>query len=354
MRKFALSNIRYVVAVMAGKGGVGKSSLCVALSQTLKRRGYAIGALDLDIYGPSFGRMLPEEHSFRQGEGDSLIPGSSQGIKVFSFGYGRGGAEVAAVRAPIVNGIVRDMLMQIEWGELDYLFVDCPPGTGDILLTLMQEKTLSGVVLVSTPQEVALVDVKKSMQLCQNMGVPILGIIENMAYFQDPISGCRYEVFGEGKVQEFAATQDIPFLGQIPIDREFCLCLDKGEDYMSLYPNSVVTTLLQEIGDSIREKLFKEEIFIEKISRVEEYSFSVEWSDGQVDHFSFYELQQACPCQRCVAQETKSDKEVRALKIEKVGRYALRILFTSGCSMGMFTLPFLREFSKKSVEERIR
>lgn len=253
-----LSKIRYVIAVAAGKGGVGKSSMSVGLALCLKAAGYDVGVLDADIYGPSLGKMMPLEVSISKDEitGD-LYPGEFQGVKALSLSHLKIDGEAMIVRAPIANGIILQCIQDACWGELDYLIVDFPPGTGDIQLTLMQEMAFSAAVLVTTPQEISLIDVKKAAQMFHLMGVPIIGVIENMAYFQDPGSQKKHRLFGEGGGKKLADFFGVPFLGEVPLDPSLCSCGDLGLNFIQSFPEAPAVEKFHEIASSIRDSLFE-------------------------------------------------------------------------------------------------
>lgn len=178
-----LNRSKIILGLAAGKGGVGKSTATVNLGLALVKLGYSVGLLDADIYGPSLCKMLPIEELPKQNELDPerIIPGSSLGLKVISMAHFR--ADAAVVRAPIANGFITQFLQLVDWDPLDFLLIDFPPGTGDIQLTLMQQGALSGAVIVTTPQEVALIDVFKTIRMFEQLSVPIIGVIENMSFF---------------------------------------------------------------------------------------------------------------------------------------------------------------------------
>lgn len=250
-----LSQIRTVIAVAAGKGGVGKSSVAVNIALTLQKSGYQVGVLDADMYGPSLGVMMPLEEPIRADleSEDHLIPGVFKGIKAISLAYLRPSNQVMAVRAPVVNGLIAQCVEKVIWGELDYLIVDFPPGTGDIQLTLMQIIPFSGAVLVTTPQEVAIVDVQKAAHMFQQMGVPVVGVLENMSYFEDPITGDKHLLFGEGGGRKIEETFGIPLLGQVPIDPEVSRCSDLG---IELTQGSLAAQKFQEITKELQGIFF--------------------------------------------------------------------------------------------------
>lgn len=223
-----ISQIKHVIAIAAGKGGVGKSLMTINLALALSKLGYKVGILDADLYGPSVRQMLPEDRLPSQ-NGKKIVPALCHGIRMISLAYFRRTHEAAAVRAPIANGLISQFIHQVEWGELDYLLIDFPPGTGDIQLTLTQQANLSGAIMVTTPQEVAILDVRKAMNLFDQVKVPIIGLIENMSYYFHQKTKEHIYLFGKGGGELLAQEWGIPLLGSIPIDPLLCLCADKGE-----------------------------------------------------------------------------------------------------------------------------
>lgn len=219
--------VKNTVAIAAGKGGVGKSTVTVNLALALRLKGYAVGVLDADIYGPSVRKMLPEEEMPQQ-KGEALYPAICQGIAMMSMAYFRKEHEAAAVRGPIAAGIISQFIKNVQWGGLDFLLIDFPPGTGDIQLTLSQQANLSGAILVTTPQEVSLNDVRKASHLFLQVNVPIFGVIENMSYYSHPSSNEVVYLFGKGGGERLAQELGTPFLGGIPVDPEISRCGDAG------------------------------------------------------------------------------------------------------------------------------
>lgn len=239
-----LNLIKYVIAIAAGKGGVGKSSITVNLALGLKKMGYRVGVMDIDIYGPSIRRMLPEDEMPRQ-SGDRIIPATCLGIKMISMAYFRKDGEAAVVRAPIANNLVQQFIKMVDWGELDFLLVDFPPGTGDVQLTLSQHANLTGAIMVTTPQEVALMDVRKAIHLFDQVKVPILGIVENMSYFIDQQTKEPIYIFGQGGGERLAKEMGVPLLARIPIDPQLCRCGDEGKSLFELDPSAESETARQ-------------------------------------------------------------------------------------------------------------
>jgi len=251
VNKGSLDQVRYVLAVAAGKGGVGKSTVAVNLALFLQKSGYQVGIFDADIYGPSLGVMMPLEGPMQVGE--EIIPGQFHGVQAFSLAYAS--CEGRFVRAPVANGLILQCLDSIQWKELDYLIVDFPPGTGDIQLTLMQNLSFAGAVLVTTPQEVAVQDVRKAAHMFFRMGIPVVGVIENMSYFEDPIAGTKTRVFGEGGGMKIAAEFGIPLLGQIPISQDISRLGDLGFSWVSGGVQQEIQ-LFEDIVQTIRDTLF--------------------------------------------------------------------------------------------------
>ena len=217
-----------VIAIAAGKGGVGKSSVTVNLALALHKRGFKVGVMDTDIYGPSIRKMLPEDQLPMQ-RGDTIIPALCQGIRMISMAYFRKDNEAVVVRAPIANGLVTQFIRNVSWGDLDYLLIDFPPGTGDIQLTLSQQANLTGAIMVTTPQEVAVMDVRKAMHLFEQVKVPIIGIVENMSYYYHKKTDEMVYLFGKGGGGRLARASGVPFLGSIPIDPQLCQSGDSGD-----------------------------------------------------------------------------------------------------------------------------
>lgn len=251
-----LLNVRHVIAVAAGKGGVGKSMIAVNLAHYFSSKGFKVGLLDADLYGPSLKKMLPEESLPLQHLEikERIIPAVSHGIKLISMAYFLGENDPASVRAPIANGIIKQFIHLVDWNELDYLIIDFPPGTGDIQLTLIQEGALSGAVIVTTPQEIALLDVARAAAMFTQMQVPIIGLIENMSYFtaNDQI---RYYPLGQGGGERFAGVNGIYFLGSVPLDPLIGRCCDEGKSIFKIDSDPIACSSLCHIAENVKEQL---------------------------------------------------------------------------------------------------
>ena len=207
-----------VIAVAAGKGGVGKSTAAVSLGLALKKAGCSVGLLDADVYGPSIPHLTGTRGQVIKGDNDKIIPLESAGIPVMSIGFMVPPGEAVIWRGPMLHSAITTFVRDTDWGELDYLIIDMPPGTGDIALSLSQLLPLTGAVIVCTPQEVALIDAIKAVGMFRKVKIPVLGLIENMSSFICPDNGKSYDIFGKGGAKEYAAQDKIPFLGEIPIN----------------------------------------------------------------------------------------------------------------------------------------
>lgn len=229
--------IEHVVAVMSGKGGVGKSLVTALLAATLRRRGFRVGVLDADITGPSMARMFGvTARPYTGSDGKPHPPETASGIRLMSMNLILDDEGQAVVwRGPMVSGAIRQFFSDLEWGEVDYLLVDLPPGTSDAPLTVLQALPISGVVLVSTPQGLATMIVSKAIKLVRQLDAPIIGLVENMSYFADPSDGRRHELFGKSKGVSLVVESGAPLLAQLPIDPTIAQLCDDGriEEYRS-------------------------------------------------------------------------------------------------------------------------
>jgi ATP-binding protein involved in chromosome partitioning len=216
-----IPGVSNVVAVAAGKGGVGKSTVAANLAVALAQEGASVGLLDADVFGPSLPLMFGvrgQPEAYQNGQGEAvMIPLSGHGIKLISVGFLVDESQPVIWRGPMVSQLLRQFLYNVAWAPLDYLIIDMPPGTGDIALTLAQSLPLTGSLIVTTPQAVATADVLKAMEMFKKVNVPLLGIVENMAYFEAPDTGQRYDIFGSGGAKRLSAQLDIPLLGEIPL-----------------------------------------------------------------------------------------------------------------------------------------
>jgi ATP-binding protein involved in chromosome partitioning len=246
--------IRRIVAVASGKGGVGKSTVAVNLACALVRLGARVGLLDCDIYGPSIPLMMGTRERPTISERELMVPPVSHGVKLMSIGFLVGDDQPVIWRGPMIMKTIQQFISAVEWGELDYLLVDLPPGTGDAQLTLCQTVPLDGGVIVTTPQEASLGVVRKGIAMFQKVNVPILGLIENMSYFTAP-NGERVEIFGHGGGRAEAQRQQAPFLGEVPIFTEIRIGGDQGVPVVVSAPESVPAQAFLLVGQALRQQL---------------------------------------------------------------------------------------------------
>ncbi len=232
--------IRNIIAVASGKGGVGKSSTAVNLALALARDGARVGVLDADIYGPSMPRMLGVEGR-PDTDGERIVPHLAHGLKVMSMGFLVEEDTPMIWRGPMVTSALQQLLGETDWGELDYLVIDLPPGTGDIQLTLVQKIPVAGAVIVTTPQDIALLDARKALQMFRKLDVTVLGVVENMSTHVCSHCGAEEPIFGTGGGERMAAEYEIPLLGQLPLDMAIREALDAGRPTVVAEPESEIT-----------------------------------------------------------------------------------------------------------------
>ena len=253
MQDDPIPGVRNVILVMSGKGGVGKSTTAVNLALALTRRGLRVGLLDADIYGPSIPTMMGVNGRPVSKDGKRISPLDRFGLKMMSIGFLLEDDKQAVVwRGPMLHGALNQFLSDVDWGELDYRVLDLPPGTGDVALTMAQKLKVTGVVMVTTPQEVALADVYKAVSMCGKLNLPLLGVVENMSYFIDP-AGLRHDLFGKGGGQKIADFAKVPLLGTVPIESVVREWGDKGMPVVQAAPESQSAKVFTAIADELTE-----------------------------------------------------------------------------------------------------
>jgi ATP-binding protein involved in chromosome partitioning len=236
--KLPVQGVKNLVAVASGKGGVGKTTVAVNLSLALKRMGATVGLLDADVYGPNVPIMLGTEEQPQALSEREILPVEAQGLKVISMGLLNPGDKPMIWRGPMLHSVMQQFLRSVLWGELDYLIIDLPPGTGDVQLSLIQLVPVTGAVLVTTPSTVALADVRKAIEMFRQVKVDILGIVENMSYFSCPHCQGRIDVFGHGEGRRIAEAYGVPLLGEIEIDPQIRIGGDTGKPVALLGPDA--------------------------------------------------------------------------------------------------------------------
>lgn len=255
--------VKHIIAVASGKGGVGKSTVAVNLASALATQGYKTGLMDADIYGPSVPKLTglsgqkPEGGAKDKNAPGQITPLDAFGMKVMSIGFMVAEETPMIWRGPMVQSAILQLLRDVDWGELDYLIVDMPPGTGDAQLTLAQKVPLSGAVIVSTPQDISLIDARKGLAMFEKVGVPVLGLIENMSYFLCPSCGERSEIFGHGGARKESEKLDLPFLGEIPLHSAIREKSDSGQSIQDSDIDRIYKNLFKDCASEMVDSLYK-------------------------------------------------------------------------------------------------
>jgi ATP-binding protein involved in chromosome partitioning len=251
----AIPGIKHVIAVASGKGGVGKSTVAANLALAIQQTGARVGLCDCDLYGPSVGLMFGSMERPMATEDNRILPIERYGLKLMSMGFLLEDGAPAILRGPMVTRYTQQFLRFVEWGTLDYLVLDLPPGTGDIQLTIVQTVALSGAIIVTTPQEMALIDARKAASMFEKVNVSVLGLVENMSYFLCPSDNKRYDIFGSGGGAREAARLKAPLLGQIPIDIATREAGDRGKPIVASQPKSPISEEFLKVGKRLRDIL---------------------------------------------------------------------------------------------------
>ncbi|HST29548.1 MAG TPA: Mrp/NBP35 family ATP-binding protein [Chthoniobacterales bacterium] len=250
-----IPGIKHVIAVASGKGGVGKSTVAANIAIALEHTKARVGLCDCDIYGPSISLMFGTRERPTATDENKIIPIEQYNLKLMSMGFLLDDASPAILRGPMVTRYTQQFLRQVDWGELDFLVLDLPPGTGDIQLTIVQSVALSGAIIVTTPQEVALIDARKAATMFEKVNVPVLGLVENMSYFVSPSDNKRYDIFGSGGGEREAKRLRVPLLGQVPIDIATREAGDRGQPIVAEDTQSPVAQEFVKITEQIRNAL---------------------------------------------------------------------------------------------------
>ncbi|HZI87508.1 MAG TPA: Mrp/NBP35 family ATP-binding protein [Pyrinomonadaceae bacterium] len=253
--KVTVPGVRNIIAVSSGKGGVGKSTVAVNVAVSLALDGARVGIMDADVYGPNVPIMLGASEARPEVDVNKLIPIEAFGVRIMSMAFLQPGDKPMIVRGPILHGLVKQFLSDVKWGELDYLIVDMPPGTGDVQLSLAQLVPVQGAVLVTTPQDVAIADVRRALRMFETVAVPVLGVVENMSYFIAPDTGNRYDIFGQGGGEKLAAMYGVPFLGSIPLGIGVREGGDKGVPIVVSQPESPQALAFRRVAEEVARQV---------------------------------------------------------------------------------------------------
>lgn len=356
-----LKGVKNIVAIASGKGGVGKSTATANLALALARTGAKVGILDADIYGPSIPGMLGITDKPFADEQGRAIPPVAFGIKAMSVGMLVGEDAPTIWRGPIASRILQQFLGAVNWGDLDYLLLDLPPGTGDVQLTLTQSAPLNGAVIVTTPQDVALRIAKKGLKMFLQVNVPVLGVIENMSGFVCPSCNAVHNIFRKGGGERSARDMGVPFLGAIPLDPRMVEAGDLGTPLVALDPNSPGAKAFEAVAKNVAAQLSISNLNEKNVkSRPKEVHLTdqtppkIVWDDGVVQSFDHRALRLACPCAACInemtgekmLQESSVPKDIKIVEARPVGRYGLNLVFSDGHGSGIYTHDRMRQLGK--------
>ncbi len=380
-----LQGVKHIIVVHSAKGGVGKSTMAVNLATGLARKGARVGLLDADVHGPSGSIMMGTEEWPGPGkQPDTICPLEAHGIKFISMGNLVNAETPVIWRGAMVHSVVNQFLNDVIWGELDYLFVDMPPGTGDAQLTISQSVPLTGVIAVSTPQELSLADSLRGIKAFETMQVPLLGLIENMAYFVCDACEDRAWLFGDSGAEMLAQEMGIPLLGKVPIEGGICTSGDRGAPFIIEHPNSASTramgavidkllTILEEIhptrsfdfqwktmrwDERYPEPPYKDQAQnapVKAVWQVSSDELGICWPDERISTLSARDLRLACPCASCVdewsgealLQAAGVPGDITFSEIRSVGRYAINPSFSDGHKSGIFHFATIRKLVER-------
>ena len=390
-----LPGIRHIVAIGSGKGGVGKSTVSVNLALALQQLGGRVGLVDADILGPSIPGMLgiPTGQPPAQTPEGRIVPAERHGLKVISMGMLTGDDNPAVLRGPMVGKYLKMFVAGVQWGPLDYLILDLPPGTGDTQLTLAQSMPLSGAVIVTTPQDVSLKIARRGLRMFEKVQVPILGIVENMRTFTCPHCGQSTDIFRNGGGERMSQELGVPFLGALTLDPAVVACGDAGRPIVVDQPKSVSAQVYAAIAAALAEQLHAVATVLKPFvwswdsnegapawmegavqpagsrntpigfRRRDPRTLSVLWEDGHSDDFDVRDLRLACHCALCVEEmsgrkllDPKTVRpDVSPRKIVSIGNYAIGLDWNDGHNSGIHTFKDLRGSdagaAEKSVED---
>lgn len=384
-----LSKVQNIIAVSSGKGGVGKSTVTANLAMALALSGARVGVLDADIYGPSMVMMFGVDKSPEVREDRTLVPVSIAGIQIVSMAMFSDPNKATIWRGPMATQMIQNFLHRVHWGNLDYLLIDFPPGTGDIQLTLTQNCPISGAVVVTTPQEVALADVRKGLAMFRAVAVPVLGVVENMSFFLCDQCEKKHYIFQQGGGRRTAQELKLDFLSEIPLEPAVSESGDAGRPIVYTQPNSASARAFLDLAGQVASKLsllaaqagglghfsldFEElpvvplspaqqkasraqnKAISESVSRTPDGKFTLGWSDGSYTLFTGRELRLRCPCAACVDEWTGESlldpttipMDVKPTTLYTVGRYAIGIGFSDGHRGGIYTFDYFQKMDSE-------
>jgi len=388
-----LPGIRHIIAVGSGKGGVGKSTVSVNIALALQQLGAKVGLVDADILGPSIPGMLgiPTGVPPTMTPDGKIIPAERHGLKVMSMGMLTEDDNPAVLRGPMVGKYLNKFITDAQWGTLDYLVLDLPPGTGDTQLTLAQNIPLSGVVVVTTPQAVSLKIARRGLRMFEKVQVKILGIVENMRTFTCPHCGENTDIFSHGGGEAMSLELGAPFLGALPLDIDVVTCGDEGIPIVSKQPTSVSSKVYASIATALMKQLGEEVIALKPFvwkwdsnegapawmedavrpagskttpigfSRRDPRTLSILWEDGHHDDFDVRDLRLACHCALCIEEmsgrKLLDPKTIRSdvspQRIVNKGTYAIQLDWSDGHNSGIYTFKDLRALGERAAAKSV-
>lgn len=354
-----LAGVKHVIAVGSGKGGVGKSTTAVNLALALSKLGAQVGLMDADIYGPSIPKLLGAQGGPQEDpQTGKISPPIAHGIKVMSMALISTPQTPTVWRGPMASRAVSQFLSEIDWGDLDYLIVDLPPGTGDIQLTLAQAARLSGAIIVMTPQGLAQEIAKRGLKMFQQLRIPILGLVENMSEYICPECGHHGHIFRKDGGLGVSKELQVPLLSKIPLDPQLVEDSDNGLSVIATRPDSEVSKAYLELARNMAGELStllsggrsEKPTVVSMEPHAPAKLVKITWSDGKQSAVSFKDLRFYCPCANCVDENSgqrKIKKEsihdsVAPSRIQTVGNYALGIHFSDGHNTGIYSYDYLR------------
>ncbi len=358
-RTGGLAGVKNIIAIASGKGGVGKSTVSVNLAVALKQTGARVGLMDADIYGPSQPGMLGARHAKPGIHGNLLEPVERFGVSFVSMGLLIDNDGPVIWRAPMAMKIIQQFIGNVDWGELDYLLIDLPPGTGDVQLTLAQQAQLTGAVIVTTPQQVALGVAAKGLKMFEQVNVPIIGVIENMSGFTCKHCGQETEIFKTGGGEALAKHSGVPYLGAIPLDPQIMMSGDTGVPLVEDGAGSVGAQAFLAVARSLQTNVARLAATVgadepEQIELRQTGELVVTWNDASQSVYNPFTLRINCPCASCVDENSgrrtldpkRVPLDIKVSSFDMVGRYAVALHFSDGHSTGLYSFKLLRELPK--------
>jgi ATP-binding protein involved in chromosome partitioning len=352
-----LEGVARVIAVSSCKGGVGKSTVAANLAVALSKSGLRVGLADVDIYGPSAPIMFGIDERPGPGEDEKIPAIAAHGISLMSMGFFLDDNAPVIWRGPMAMSATRQFLRGVAWGELDLLIVDLPPGTGDVVLTLCQEIPLDGALVVTTPQDVALADVKRGIAMFGKVNTPVIGVIDNMSAYICPNCGTRDEIFGSRRPEQLAKELQLPLLGEVPIDIAVRESGDAGVPIVVRAPDHPVAQAFTLISKHVTDAMDaaadakRAPEPVEIAQEKEREVVRIKWSDGANTEYTMAGLRGWCPCAGCQGHSGErrfvvASGTVRLQRVEAVGNYAIRFCWGDGHETGMYSYQYLRELAE--------